>query len=501
MNSRRDNLSISFEWHSVARDIIHNFWIIVMAVLMGVMGIYIAEHSVYLPEYTSSATLVVKSKNVSTSTFSNLSESSEMATIYSNVFVQPAMKKLAAAKMGKEALSGRITAEVLKETNIMTIMVTAPGPELAYNELKAVLDVYPMISENVFSDSVIDIIKTPDMPRGPSNAMSKSRRALIIALVALISLAGIIVLSLFRDTVKSEKDFQRKIDAKLLGRVTYENKMAKGFRKRSMLINDTAASLGFVESFQKIATRLEYLHKREGVQTILFTSVASKESKTTTAINTAMALASRGYKVILFDVDFLKPSVAKRLNVKVPDESELGNLLSGKVSPLSYKFLKYRKGSLYLALCGRKNDGYREWMDDSRISEYVEKLKKTTDFIILDSSPISVSSDASHGMRMADRTVMVIRTDRAYAADINEAVLSVADYGGNLAGCVLTYVHKEFSLFGQMGSDETEYQGRYGYGGYKRPRYGSYKSGYDYVNGYYSAGDNTTLQEFGDRKN
>ena len=52
----------------------------------------------------------------------------------------------------------------------------------------------------------------------------------------------------------------------------------------------------------------------------------------------------------------------------------------------------------------------------------------------------------------------------------------IGDVGGRLAGCVLNDVYREFSLFGQMGFDESGYYGR---------KYGAYKNYADY--GKYSA--------------
>ena len=73
------------EWHSLARDAIHNFWAVILAGIIAFLGIYIAENSVYTPEYKSEATLVVRAKAASSLAYNNLSASSEMASIYSKV--------------------------------------------------------------------------------------------------------------------------------------------------------------------------------------------------------------------------------------------------------------------------------------------------------------------------------------------------------------------------------------------------------------------------------
>ena len=83
---------------------------------------------------------------------------------------------------------------------------------------------------------------------------------------------------------------------------------------------------------------------------------------------------------------------------------------------------------------------------------------------------------------IADKTLLVVRTDRDYTADINDAVLSFRENknGAAFAGCILNDVHREFSLLGQFGADESGKSGAYyGYSG-KYSKYSEYSkySGY-----------------------
>ena len=64
---------ITLEWHSILKDVIRNAWIIVLAILIGLMGIFIVTNSVYSPEYTSTATIVVNAKGNSSSSLYGVS--------------------------------------------------------------------------------------------------------------------------------------------------------------------------------------------------------------------------------------------------------------------------------------------------------------------------------------------------------------------------------------------------------------------------------------------
>ena len=220
-----DKNKITVELHSLVRDLIRNIWVIILSALIGLMGIYIASYSVYSPEYTSSATLVVTAKgSAQGGNLSMVSVYSEMADVYTNVFVQQLMKTKAAEKAGFSSFDGDISATVLAETNLIELSVTSRNPQTAYKLLKAVLEVYPEISDNIFENSSIGVIKQPSMPFSPSNRITTANKKIIMLVCIAVSAAAIIIISLLRDTVKNEDAFLTKIDSKLLGSVVHERK-------------------------------------------------------------------------------------------------------------------------------------------------------------------------------------------------------------------------------------------------------------------------------------
>ena len=73
---------ISIDYYSILKDLLKNFWVILLSLIIGAMGIYIAECSIYKPEYTSTATAVVSVKGSSSNTASMYNVSSEMAQVF-----------------------------------------------------------------------------------------------------------------------------------------------------------------------------------------------------------------------------------------------------------------------------------------------------------------------------------------------------------------------------------------------------------------------------------
>lgn len=474
MGENKSNKELNFEWHSLLRDFIHNAWVIILAAIIGLICVFVAGKIVYKPLYTSSATLIVNVKTGTYQAYTNLGASSEMATIFKEVFLQPSVKDKAAELLESKSFTGTLNAYVLTNTNIITLKVTASDPETAYNELSAILEVYPQISDTIFANAVIDVMRAPEVPKSPSNSVPSAFKLIIAGGMIIIAAAAIAIISLLRDTVKSESAYNKKIGSKLIGTVIHERRyhtlsdMIK--RKKNKLIIDNAfTSFRFSESYQRIASRFEYMNRNSGDKVFLVTSVAENEGKSTVAINSALALAGRGKKVALVDMDFLKPAVKNYLNIDSEEENDIGNVLSNNLELTKKVFNQYKTSKLYIAVNSKRYSDYTDWINLGYVKEIIGKLREEFDYVIIDTPPITAAADVTFLAGVCDKSVLVVRTDYVQTGEINDAVMLLAE-NKQFAGCVLNDVYDEFSFFGQFGVNETGHYGGYNssYGGYSK---------------------------------
>lgn len=462
---------ITFEWYSLLKDFLLNCWLIVLAVIIGFSSVYVLEKSVYKPVYTSSATLMVQVKTGTYQAYTNLSASTEMATIFTEVFAQPSMKEKAIEYLGKEQFEGSLTASALENTNIITLSVTANDPETAYHELKAVLEVYSQISDSIFSNAVLDVVNAPQVPKAPSNSSSSTYKDVIILGLVVVVAGAIVLLSLLRDTVKDEKSFNKKIGAKHLVTITKERKYHtfKDFLKRKkskQLVTDVFSSFKYTESYQKIAAKLEFYKRTNGDKIFLITSVAANEGKTTVSINTALTLAARGKKVALLDMDLLKPSVQKVLDLEYSEDADFGSVLAGEAQINEFRFCNYKSDLLQIALNKGKHRNFADWINMPRVKEVIDKVTEDFDFVIIDSMPVSVAADLSAMAKLADKSILVIKADYVQTGEINDAVLML-NKKDRFAGCIINDAPVEFSIFEQLGAGQNSYMSK-SYGTYSR---------------------------------
>ena len=455
---------ISIDYYSILKDLIKNFWVVLLSLVIGVMGIYVAERSIYTAEYTSTATVVVNVKGATTSSSSLYNVSAEMAEVFSKVFSEPAMKKAAAENLGHEKFDGRVSTAVLTDTNFINISVVSDSPRKSYELLSSILEVYPEISEEVFKNSVITILKHPSMPSAPSSAGIQQSKLKILLLVAFASVGAIAALSIFRNTVKNEKIFNDKVNGKLLGCIPHENKTKSikkliSKKKKGLLADKNAfISTRFVEAFNRIVVKIEHHNLQDGSKVFAITSVAENEGKSTVSSNLALSLARKGNKVLLVDMDGKKPAIYKIFGCSYIENAELGSLLNGEISSSSYKLRRYKKTNLYLALNTHAYPNSHKWIENGMAKKTINSLKDMVDYILIDTAPISVDSSVNEIVKIADKTILVVKTDVVETGTINDAITTITDISDSFAGCILNQTHPDMLMSSFTGAgDDTKY--------------------------------------------
>ena len=229
----------------------------------------------------------------------------------------------------------------------------------------------------------------------------------------------------------------------------------------------------FVESFRTIRNRLEKEVSEKNMRTIMVTSALPSEGKSTVAANLALSLAHKDRRVILVDGDLRNPSVIKSLGIEGREKGILDVLTAG--TKVGEALISYNDSNNLFVL-----GGYGSYSNPPELlsSEYfrrlLEMLKRVADFVIIDTPPSAVVSDASIIANNVDGCVFVVRQDYAKLDSLQEGMDMMSGTGAHVVGTVLN------------GTEASVFSGGYGYGYYQ---YGGYYGKYGYNRrGYYGSG-------------
>ncbi len=430
----------------------------------------------YTPVYTAYSSFAVDSGAGTTSYYSRLTRL-EIAETLPYILESGALQYIVMEQLDVDTLDAEISATVLTDTSLLQISVSAGDPDYAYAVLEAVIENYPSVARYVIGEAELTLLDSSGVPSGASNGYSyrslAKRGCLLAAVVYLCVLA---VLTLIRRTVMSEKDLKKNISIVCLANIPLVRTKRRSKKKKTyILIDRKNVNSNLKESVNMLRIRTKRQMEKNEAQILLMTSTGEGEGKTTLAANLSLSFAQKGYRVLLIDADLRNPSVAAAFGQK--PGSGIVDVLNGDVA-LSEALIRYTKG-MYL-LSGRAiadRSRIAAVLGDENLKIMLKELKKSFDYIIIDTPPCGLMPDAIMLAPICDEAVMVVKQDYIEKDRVLAAIESLVNTGICMAGFV---INGEKTGIGSYGYGYGRYgYGHYGYGyGYGRKRSG--RSGYGY---------------------
>lgn len=163
------------------------------------------------------------------------------------------------------------------------------------------------------------------------------------------------------------------------------------------------------ESFRAIRSSLQYLYKQQsvtGAKTLMITSSVSGEGKTFTTLNIATVFALSEKKTVIIGLDLRKPKLFEEFNLS--NEVGIVNYLI-KQKTLDQIINATNIPFLDVILSGPIPPNPAEMIMSDGMREMIEELKKKYDYIILDTPPVGLVSDALELAQYSDVILYIVR--------------------------------------------------------------------------------------------
>jgi len=160
-----------------------------------------------------------------------------------------------------------------------------------------------------------------------------------------------------------------------------------------------------LEQYRRIAASLHELQLEKGLKTIVVTSSVPREGKTLTAVNLALTFSeSYGRRVLLIDADLRRPSVHEILGV--PNEKGLSELLRADDQEVTAVHMSQL---LDVLPAGRPEQDPLAGLSSDRIRVLLDRAAARYDWVIMDTPPLALLSDAALLGRLTQAAVFVVR--------------------------------------------------------------------------------------------
>jgi len=216
------------------------------------------------------------------------------------------------------------------------------------------------------------------------------------------------------------------------------------------------------EAFRTVRTALFFGAPKDEARTILVTSPAPGEGKTTTVSNLGIAMAQAGQRTLIVDTDFRRPMQHKVFGLNRQARG-LSCVLVGQMG-LDEAIEELPMANLFVLTCGPDVPNPAEMLNSDRFAEIVKTLAGRYDRVLIDAPPVIAVADAQIVAALCDVTVLVLRAHKSMRRVSMQACDSLAGVGGRILGVVVNDVPRK--------SDRYGYYGGYGYSDYSYRRSG-----------------------------
>lgn len=239
-----------------------------------------------------------------------------------------------------------------------------------------------------------DASLTPVSPR-------KSLIYLAFVLAALIiGVSAVYAKEVFNRTILFRNEIENSTSFPIIGEIGYE-------KSNNQIVIENGKPSIIVEQFRKLRISFQYL----GINTttrkkILITSTISGEGKSFTAVNLGLTLAAEGKKVIILEADLRKPTFYKKLDITEKDG--ISNYLLGELS-LNEILKQTEYPNLTIIPSGPFHNNSSALFLNGRFEVLLSTLEGLFDYIIIDSAPAGLLSDAYILSPLCDATLYVVR--------------------------------------------------------------------------------------------
>lgn len=174
-----------------------------------------------------------------------------------------------------------------------------------------------------------------------------------------------------------------------------------------IIFNLEGMDKGFLyeESMRMLRTNLQF--SGSNFKVILFTSSIQGEGKSETSFQLAISLAQIDKKVLYIDADMRKSVLTTRYRIKENVEG-----LSGFLSGMNTGDIIYKTNikNLDVVFAGPYAPNPAELLYETKLDTFIKKQRKSYDYIIIDTPPLTNIVDAAIIGRCVDGAVIVVKS-------------------------------------------------------------------------------------------
>lgn len=406
------------------RTLARNWPLIIALSLVGALvGLGLASQQTPMYRSTSSVILSAEPREtnqelVQGSTYASNLVDSYVRVATSELVLAPVIEELGLDR-SLQSVANSVEASSPLDTLIIDISVVDPNPAEAQRIAAAVTEQLTAAAAVISPTSgdepavrltTISSASLPGFPYAPNTLL----------LVALGLLAGtgagvLIALArrLFGSTVSDASDVESVTELPVIGEIV---------ESRGSPLTQTvlSAPLGReAESVRALVANMRFLAVGKKVRTLVVTSASPGESKSSVATAMAVVFAESSDRVLLVDADLRAPTVGLVANLNM--DVGLSDVLVGNAT-LDEAVQDWAVDGLQVLVSGRIPPNPAQMLSSDAMSKLLDEAASVYDYVVIDSAPLLLVTDALWLAHHADSTLVVARRKRTTTRALGKAI-------------------------------------------------------------------------------
>jgi polysaccharide biosynthesis transport protein len=357
-----------------------------------------------------------------------------IANAYARQFVvsqqDSALQSAAAAELSLKHQIGADTAEVKAlRAHGRSSQAGAVANEVAVLELQ--LSQLEVNSSN--ATAALTVVSPAVAPLAPSSPKPVQDALLGLLAGLALGLGAAFLRDSLDDAVSSKETAEQITSAPVLAAVPMVTSWRK--RDRALVVTLARPSSPATEAYRSLRTSLQFARAEHELRTILVTSPAAAEGKTSTLANLGAVFAQAGQSVLMVSCDLRKPRLGQFFGIE--ESAGLTTAILGDDTVENLIRPAPGADNLWLLPSGPTPPNPAELLNGARSQQIFAQLRDRFDLVLIDSPPVLPVTDAVVLSKDADATLLVVAAFRTSSGDLARATEKLAQVNARVVGVVL----------------------------------------------------------------
>ena len=251
---------------------------------------------------------------------------------------------------------------------------------------------------SISPSSIIDKAQTSLAPVSPKPKLIYAGG---IFLAFALALGLVTINEMFKRTILYRKEIESYTSIPVVGEIVYE-------KSKDPLVIGNGKRTFIAEQFRNLRATLPYIGLNGERKKLQVTSTVSGEGKSFIVANLGIGLALAGKKVVVMEFDLSDPTLCDKLHVTEINKG-LTDYLTGDTKPQEIVKPTSVHENLFVVPAGWLPENPSELIMSEKVPQLFDYLSGIFDYIIIDTAPVGLLSDAYVLSNYCDATLYVVR--------------------------------------------------------------------------------------------